>query len=136
MKLIIAGSRTLTIENPCNFLRDIIVATTWPQPITEFVHGGCPTGPDSWVQGMSELFEYNKYNNIRVFPAEWNKHGKKAGPLRNKEMAEYADALLLIWDGKSAGSKSMKKEMEKLGKLVIEIQIGGENLSKYPAHMT
>ncbi|WP_197026348.1 hypothetical protein [Polaribacter sp. Hel_I_88] len=41
------------------------------------------------------------------FPAEWNKFGKAAGPVRNKEMAIYADALIAFWDGKSRGTKNM-----------------------------
>lgn len=42
-----------------------------------------------------------------VFKADWDKHGKRAGMLRNTEMGEAADALLLFWDGASSGSKSM-----------------------------
>lgn len=44
---------------------------------------------------------------MKVFPADWNKYGKKAGPIRNKKMANYAEALLAIWDGKSCGTKNM-----------------------------
>ena len=39
--------------------------------------------------------------------AEWIKYGRAAGPRRNKQMAEYADALLAYWDGKSRGTKNM-----------------------------
>jgi hypothetical protein len=31
-------------------------------------------------------------------------------------MADYADALIAIWDGKSKGTKNMIKQMEKSGK--------------------
>ena len=55
------------------------------------------------------------------FPANWSMYGKGAGHIRNKAMADYADALLLIWDGTSKGSANMKKTMEKLGKPVYEI---------------
>ena len=34
-------------------------------------------------------------------------HGKKAGYLRNVDMAEYADALVAFWDGKSKGTGHM-----------------------------
>lgn len=57
---------------------------------------------------------------IKKFYPDWGKHGKAAGPIRNKQMAEYADALLLIWDGESKGSKNMKEEMLKLNKPVYE----------------
>ncbi len=36
-------------------------------------------------------------------------------------MALYGDALLLIWDGKSRGSTSMRNEMKKLDKPVYEV---------------
>lgn len=35
-------------------------------------------------------------------------------------MAKYADALILVWDGKSCGSKSMKKEARKAGIPITE----------------
>lgn len=41
------------------------------------------------------------------FPAKWDIHGKAAGHIRNKAMAEYADALIAFWDGKSRGTKDM-----------------------------
>lgn len=44
---------------------------------------------------------------LNTFPADWNKHGRAAGPIRNEEMAQYADALIAFWDGKSRGTKSM-----------------------------
>ena len=48
-------------------------------------------------------------NGVAVyeFPADWNKHGKSAGYIRNKEMALFADGLLAFWDGKSKGTKHM-----------------------------
>ena len=47
---------------------------------------------------------------LRGFPADWDGLGKGAGHIRNKQMAEYATDLLLIWDGKSRGSKNMLEE--------------------------
>ena len=32
---------------------------------------------------------------------------RSAGPIRNKQMAEYADTLFAFWDGKSRGTKNM-----------------------------
>ena len=42
-----------------------------------------------------------------IHPADWDKHGKAAGPIRNAEMAEVADALIAFWDGQSRETKSM-----------------------------
>lgn len=45
--------------------------------------------------------------HIRYFPAEWDKLGKKAGIVRNEQMAQNADALVAFWDGSSHGTKNM-----------------------------
>ena len=47
------------------------------------------------------------------FPADWNKFGKGAGFKRNAEMAEFADALIAFWDGKSRGTAHMIQEATK-----------------------
>jgi len=44
---------------------------------------------------------------IKTFPADWKTHGRAAGPIRNSQMADYADTLIAFWDGKSRGTKSM-----------------------------
>lgn len=69
-----------------------------------------PTIVSGGARGADKLGEvYAKDNgyNLRIFPADWNTHGYKAGFLRNEEMAEYADALAAFWDGKSRGTKHM-----------------------------
>jgi len=44
---------------------------------------------------------------IKRFPAQWDEYGKSAGYRRNVEMADYAEALIAFWDGKSKGTKHM-----------------------------
>jgi hypothetical protein len=41
------------------------------------------------------------------FPAEWRKWGRRAGYLRNLQMAQHADALIAIWEGSSPGTRHM-----------------------------
>lgn len=45
--------------------------------------------------------------HVAYFPADWERYGKAAGYIRNKEMAQNADALVAFWDGESRGTKSM-----------------------------
>ena len=85
-------------------------------PISELVCGGAE-GVDN--EGAHWASHYKV--PITYFRANWDLHGKAAGPIRNGEMARYADVLLLIWDGKSKGSTSMKQQMEKLGKPIYEV---------------
>lgn len=119
MKLLIAGSKTFKFDH--DFIHEAIYAvnnyeTTFTN--LEIVSGGAK-GIDSTAK------EYAKRWNkpFTEFPADWDAHGKAAGPIRNKQMAEYADALLLIWDGESRGSANMKQQMLKLNKPVYEIII-------------
>lgn len=53
---------------------------------------------------------------IKEFHAEWKKYGKVAGPIRNAEMAKYADICILFPGGK--GTENMKK-LAKLNNLEI-----------------
>ncbi len=65
---------------------------------------------------------YARERGLRVlhYPAQWGKYGRKAGPMRNTEMAENADALLAFWDGKSRGTGNMIQKAEKRG-LKVEV---------------
>lgn len=125
MKLIIAGSRTLSTELLENIFTDFprfchqIVSEIHKEELTEIVHGGCKKGTDQFAN--REWDEYWDIIPTTIFSADWDTHGKAAGHIRNKEMAEYADALLLIWDGESKGSKNMKENMIKLKKPVYEV---------------
>jgi hypothetical protein len=56
---------------------------------------------------LGEHYASLKGHSIAKFPADWDKHGKAAGYLRNKDMADYADCLIAFWDGSSRGTKHM-----------------------------
>jgi hypothetical protein len=117
MKLIIAGSRTIY---PGGDLFDLLnYFNIRESEVTELIHGNCPSGVDKWV---------DDFYLCSHFEADWNKHGKAAGPIRNREMAKYGDVLLLIWDGESRGSANMKSEMLKLNKPVYEVILKIHNL--------
>lgn len=126
MKIIIAGSRTITDkvkvkEKIKEGLKTLLDFDLNGVPYTEL----CDEIVSGNARGVDLIGEeYAEENNIKtmVFPAMWDKYGKKAGYLRNKQMAEYADALILIWDGKSRGSQMML-ELAKQYKLKIYEQI-------------
>jgi hypothetical protein len=44
---------------------------------------------------------------IEQYPADWASYGKSAGFIRNKEMANHAEALIALWDGESRGTRHM-----------------------------
>lgn len=61
-----------------------------------------------------------KENHIPVyeFSADWDKHGKRAGFIRNEAMGRFADALIAFWDGESRGTSHMISFMQSLKKPV------------------
>jgi hypothetical protein len=122
MKLVVAGSRNfkLNIVDLWGFLALYGFAL-----VDEIVSGGA-TGIDATAKEMAPAYQV-KY---KEFAADWDRYGRKAGPLRNKKMAVYGDALLLVWDGESPGSASMKKEMLNLNKPVYEVILRIHNEKK------
>jgi hypothetical protein len=103
VKVIIAGSRTI---NAYDIVPHAVEASKFQ--ITEIISGGA-----AGVDAAGEFYAKFMGIPLKVFPADWTKHGKAAGPIRNQQMAEYADALICIWDGKSKGSESMIREARK-----------------------
>lgn len=97
MKLIIAGGRDYRLT------KDDLAKLDAIEGVTEVVSGGC-RGVDS----DRELWARSKGLAIRRFPADWKAHGRQAGPRRNSEMAQYADAVALFTGGK--GTASMECE--------------------------
>ena len=55
---------------------------------------------------------------VKRFPANWDLFGKSAGYKRNVTMADYADGLIAIWDGKSKGTGHMINIMTAKGKWI------------------
>lgn len=77
-------------------------------PIREVVSGGA-TGADAG----GESWARKRGIPVKRFPADWNAHGRAAGPIRNRQMAEYADAVALLPGGR--GTDSMRREAERRG---------------------
>lgn len=112
-KLIVAGSRGFTNAD---------LLAIW---INELAEDQYKDKAVSIVSGMARgadmlAWDWGKRHGVQVyeFPAEWNTYGKRAGFIRNDEMAQFADGLLAFWDGLSSGTKHMIETMEKLGKPV------------------
>ena len=109
MKVIIAGCRNFVGSIGQRLVWNAINESGWSGDITEIVHGAA-VGIDAASYVVCE-----EHWPIKQFPADWNAHGKAAGPIRNRQMAEYADALIAVWDGKSRGTANMIEEAKKRG---------------------
>ena len=97
MKVIIAGSRSI------DSLDHIEKAVVRSKFIVDEIVSGTARGADRYGEIYARLHDIY----LTRMPANWNLHGKSAGYKRNVEMAEYADAVIVIWDGVSKGSKHM-----------------------------
>jgi Protein of unknown function (DUF2493). len=107
MKVIIAGGRKF---NDYSLLSSVCDHMLQNQEEIEIV-SGTAGGADR----LGERYAEEKGYKLTKFPADWEKFGKGAGYIRNKQMAEYADALIVFWDGESSGTKHMINLAKKEG---------------------
>jgi hypothetical protein len=126
MKFIVAGSRTIQEITAYGQLVELRIAKTHPFCNATEIVSGTAKGPDKAGEIYGDFYGIS----VTKFPAEWDKYGKRAGPIRNNKMAVYADALLLIWDGQSKGSRHMKQAMLTLNKPVFELILEPYNETK------
>ena len=117
MKVIIAGSRSIT--DP-----DIVYSTIGASRFTiSEVVCGYARGVDMiglrWAKATGTPY--------KVFPARWvDRDGERnwnAGFERNERMADYADALIAVWDGFSGGTKHTMQCMGKRAKPIYYIDL-------------
>ena len=112
MKVIVAGSRSITdIEFVFDTLDNINME------ITEVV-----CGMAKGVDIIGKEWAETKGIPVKEFPAAWGTYGRAAGPIRNGQMAAYADRAIVIYRPEiSKGSKNMIEQMKKCGKPVLEV---------------
>jgi hypothetical protein len=103
MKIVIAGSRNIE-----DYQELLLAIASSPFLITEIVSGRA-----KGVDLLGERYALENNLALTLFPANWEAYGRKAGPIRNAKMADYADAAIVVWDGKSKGSKNMIDNMNK-----------------------
>ena len=109
MKLIIAGGRSYNLSTSDIARLEAI------EDVTEVV-SGCARGVDRDGEAWAET----KGIPVRRFPPEWNRYGRGAGVVRNREMAAYADAVALF-PGKR-GTESMYEEARKAGIAIYDFR--------------
>lgn len=114
MKVIIAGNRSIT---DYNVVKKAIEDSGWKDEISLVISGGArgvDTLGEIWATEEGVAWE-------RHLPEYTMYYGKSAPIARNRKMAERADALILVWDGKSRGSKNMLEDAQELGLQVYEV---------------
>lgn len=138
LRIIICGGRYFEDKNILffevdKFIRDKIIELELDAPNVdiEIIHGGQRT----WIKEkriyigadfFAERYAVSRMTELKVFKANWELHGKKAGPIRNSEMAEYGAAnlpcyCLAFWDKISKGTADMMNKAKEKGITVKEI---------------
>lgn len=112
-KIVIAGSRYFEDYKIIReYVLDCLKQENVSTPIC-ILSGGC-RGADT----CGERFAKEMGFQLKLFPAEWNKYKRAAGPIRNKVMVQEADVIICFWDKKSKGTKSLIDFAIKEGKKV------------------
>jgi hypothetical protein len=112
MKTIIAGPRNYhEYSTICEAVRNAGIT------ITEVVSGKA-TGGDA----LGERWAAENGIPVKEFPADWEAVGQAAGPGSHKQMVDYAEALVAVWDGESKSIGNMIKQA-RAAKLLVHVQM-------------
>jgi hypothetical protein len=116
VKTIIAGSRTIT---DYRWVEGAIADSGIV--VTEVVSGGC-----RGVDIFGERWAREHGVPVRVFRPDWDRHGKAAGPIRNRQMIDYVapgGALVAVWDGQSRGTADVIRQAQAAGLRVFTYRV-------------
>lgn len=80
------------------------------------------SGHASGADALGERYAQERGYKLETYPADWQTHGKAAGPIRNEQMANISNALIAFWDGKSRGTKNMIETATKRGLQVAVVR--------------
>lgn len=101
MKIAVVGSRGIKSLNLACYLTDA----------NEIVSGGA-----EGVDSCAEDYAREKGIKLTLFLPEYSRYGRAAPIVRNKKIVDYADKIVVFWDGSSKGTLSVIKYAEKVGK--------------------
>lgn len=124
-RMIVAGGRDYSNQNIVNYYIDRVKDVCDSRGLNLVIVCGMATGADT----LGRNYAISNGLEVLEFPANWNRYGKSAGYIRNKEMGDVADSAIVFWDGRSKGSKLMIDIMHELKKPVVAISYDGKVLS-------
>jgi hypothetical protein len=108
MKILVTGSRTF----PSRELVEKVLEHWNPGGDVLVIVGDCPTGADLYAREWCAKAKVP----CQIHYADWDKHGKPAGPIRNREMVEQEpDIVLAFYHGASRGTQNCVNLASKAG---------------------
>ena len=112
-RVVVAGCRDYENYDEAKKFIDFCISNIRKENKIIIVSGGC-RGADA----IGERYAEENGFKIEKYPADWEKYGRSAGPLRNEQMAKISDYVICFWDTKSKGTKSMIEYAQRYGKAV------------------
>lgn len=109
MKLLIVGSRSIT---------DFDLSPYIPTGFDTIISGGAE-GIDHLAEQYADLHRLSKY----IIRPRYDLYGRAAPLKRNEQMVDMADAVLVIWDGRSKGTQHILKYVKKVNKPITLVQL-------------
>jgi hypothetical protein len=112
MKLAIIGGRDFNdykiLERYANLIFNCNPLDYFDCFVDAIISGGA-RGADSLAKkyAMGSTYMYIE------FPADWDKHGKTAGFIRNQQIVDECDMVLAFWDGVSRGTQDTIRRAKK-----------------------
>lgn len=103
MKIIVSGGRDFSDYEHVKRSLDILASKI---EISEIVQGGA-----SGVDSLAKRWAEENYVECTEFKADWDRHGRAAGPIRNEEMAKEGDILARFPGGR--GTANMERMARK-----------------------
>jgi hypothetical protein len=115
MRLLVCGGRNFSDVKLAHEKITKAIGTIFMTPPT-IIHGG--------AKGADEIAgEYASINGFpcEVYPADWSKHGRAAGPIRNRQMIVEGrpNAVLCLPGGR--GTQNMAKQAAEAGIMVYMV---------------
>lgn len=125
MRVLVCGGRDFFAEQ---WLKEELCDLVWqrkrfarvPAQVTTIIHGGAP-GADR----MAANFGLGCGLEVIEFKADWKKHGKAAGPIRNQQMVDEGKPDYFIAFPGGRGTADMVKRL-------LAAKIEGIVLTKQP----
>ncbi|MGW2169169.1 SLOG family protein [Streptomyces sp. NPDC001705] len=94
MRVIVTGSRAW--PDPVRVSHELTTLYLQHGPFV-LVHGACSTGADAAARHWYEIAGADLGCTEVRYPADWEQFGKRAGPIRNKQMVEAGADLVLAF---------------------------------------
>jgi hypothetical protein len=92
-RVAVVGSRDF--PNP-----DVVAAYVRLLPRDTVIVSGGARGVDQWAEEAAQRYGLQ----TKIFHADWEGLGHRAGPIRNAEIVAVADRLDAFWNGQSRGT--------------------------------